>query len=96
MFFKHGMILIDPRCKNLILELRNLQWGQKEGDDATDALRYLLVRLHDLVFNGVLNSNAQDIPVQANPQIFNINDRNLFPNRGMEYASSIREEINAY
>lgn len=93
MFFKKNMIRIDPKCKNLILELRNLQWGDKTGDDCTDALRYLLVRLHDLVFNGVL-FHAAETPVTSGPQRFNINDPILFPNRNVEYASSIREEIN--
>lgn len=47
MFFKNNKIVIHPRCKNLIAELRNLQWGDKTGDDVTDCLRYLLVRFHD-------------------------------------------------
>lgn len=91
---KKNMIRISPKCKNLILELRNLQWGDKVGDDCTDALRYLLVRLHDLVFNGVLNSTPEDKP--RNPMIFNLNDPILFPRREMEHASDIRQELNAY
>jgi len=95
-FFKKGMIRIDPRCKSLIYELRNLQWGDKTGDDCCDALRYLLVRLHDLVFNGVLNAVSDSPEPARNPQIFNINDPILFPKREHEYASSIRAELNAY
>lgn len=94
MFFKKNMIRIDPRCKNLILELRNLQWGDKTGDDCCDALRYLLVRLHDLVFNGVLNKGPDE--KERDPRVFNINDPILFPKREMEYSSSIRQELNAY
>lgn len=95
LFFKKGMIRIDPRCKNLILELRNLQWGDKTGDDCTDALRYLLVRLHDLVFNGILHS-APEPEFRSTPTKFNLNDPILFPKRNMEYGSSIRDEINSY
>lgn len=97
MMLKKNILRIDPRCKNLILELRNLQWGDKVGDDATDALRYLLVRMHDLIFNGVLNTRSEEIIIEPKAkQIFNINDPILFPKREMEYASSIRQELAAY
>lgn len=93
MLFLRNMIRISPKCKNLILELRDLQWGDDVKDDATDALRYLLVRLHDLVFNGVLNSPVEPNKIWQAPSVFNIN---MFPRKEMEYASSIREEINSY
>lgn len=96
MFFKKGMIRIDPRCKNLILELRNLQWGDKTGDDCTDALRYLLVRLHDLVFNGILLSKDEPVGELMPRHVFNINDPILFPKRELESASDIRAELNAF
>lgn len=95
MFFKKHMIKVHPKCKNLILELRNLQWGDKTGDDCTDALRYLLVRLHDLVFNGILHNSGTPEIIRS-PNNFNINDPILFPKREMEFASSIRQELNAY
>lgn len=96
MFFLKNMVRINPRCKNLILELRNVQWGQKEGDDATDALRYLLVRLHDLVFNGVLINHDQPEPELVPKHTFNLNDTILFPKREQENLSNIRAELNAY
>lgn len=96
MFFKKNMIRIDPRCKNLILELRNLQWGDKTGDDCTDALRYLLVRLHDLIFHGILMAPDAPIGELMPKHIFNINDPLLFPKRELENASDIRAELNAY
>lgn len=96
MFFKKNMIRIDPRCKNTILELRNLQWGDKTGDDCTDALRYLLVRLHDLVFNGILHVADEPVGELLPKHTFNINDPILFPKREMEYSSSIRQELNSY
>lgn len=74
MFFKKNMIRIDPKCKNLILELKNLQWGDKVGDDCTDALRYLLVRLHDTIFYGNLMT-VNDFPgVKRERNIFNFNE----------------------
>lgn len=96
MFFKKNMIRIDPKCKALIHELRNLQWGDKNFDDATDALRYLLVRLHDLVFNGVLNGSSSEPEKPRNNKIFNLNDPVLFPKRSLEFSSSIREQLNEY
>jgi hypothetical protein len=47
MFFKKNMIKISPKCKNLISQLRTLQWGDKENDDACDSLRYGLLDVHD-------------------------------------------------
>lgn len=95
-FLKKSMLRIDPKCKNLIIELRNLQWGQKEGDDATDALRYLLVRLHDLVFNGTLISPDQAQAPLVAKHTFNLNDSILFPKRELEDQSNIRAQLNAY
>lgn len=74
MMLKRNMVRISPRCKNLILELQNLQWGQKEGDDATDALRYLLIYLHDTVFHGNLMSEEGMKVTPSKPGIFNLND----------------------
>lgn len=96
MMFKRNMIRIDPRCKNLILELRNLQWGDRDHDDATDALRYLLVRLHDLVFNGTLISPEQAQAPLVAKHTFNLNDSILFPKRELENQSNIRAQLNAY
>lgn len=96
MMLLKDMIRINPRCKNLILELRNLQWGDTLKDDATDALRYLLVRLHDLVFNGVLPDKSIPEEPFKPKQIYNVNDTTLFPKREMEYASSIRAQLNDY
>lgn len=91
---KRNMIRVHPSCKNLIYELRTVQWGQKEGDDSTDAFRYLLVRLHDLVFNGVLNS-PQELS-KAEPNRFNLNDKILFPGREAQYSNDIVAQLNAY
>lgn len=94
-FIKKGMLLVDPKCRNLIYELKTLQWGQKEGDDCTDALRYLLVRLHDLVFRGVLNGPVE-VEEKRNPLIFNFNDRVLFPKQSFAPSSDVVEQIQAF
>lgn len=49
MFLKHGVVKINPKCKTLIYQLRNLNRGQDEGDDAADCLRYMCLRVHDYV-----------------------------------------------
>lgn len=54
MFFKNNKILIHPKCKNLISELKTYVRGDDEGDDCLDPLRYALVRIHDTVFGGNL------------------------------------------
>lgn len=96
MFFKKGIITIDPKCRNLIKELKTLQWGDDTSDDFCDALRYLCVRLHDTVFNGVFK--AQDGPLvspfQSRP--YSLKDPLLFPNRAKEGESSLRQEIAQY
>lgn len=74
MMLKRNMVRVSPKCKNLVLELQNLQWGQKEGDDATDALRYLLIYLHDTVFHGNLISTDTFSPAPNKVGIFNMND----------------------
>lgn len=47
MFFKSNMIFVSPKCKGLIHEIENYNRGEKNGDDGLDALRYMLVRIHD-------------------------------------------------
>lgn len=42
------LLQIFPNCTRLISELETLKWGDKIGDDRTDALRYLLVFLATL------------------------------------------------
>lgn len=44
---KQNRLKIHPKCKNLIYGLENVQYGEDVGDDATDALRYLCVHVHD-------------------------------------------------
>lgn len=57
MFFKKDQIIISPKCKNLILQIKNVQWGDKTGEDLLDCLRYSLVRIHDFMFGGKFNES---------------------------------------
>ena len=101
MFFKKNMIKIHPSCKNLILQLKNLQWGDKTGDDCTDALRYGLTEVHDTVFGGNLLDVVKRVPTVYTEDYLkkrreiNVNDPNMFPARPVESQSWILEEIEA-
>ena len=78
MFFKRNMIKIHPKCKNLILQIKNVQWGDKEGEDCLDTLRYTLVRIHDLMFGG--RFATEFIPdYTRNTRELNVHDENIFP-----------------
>lgn len=97
MFLKKGMAKISPKCKTLIYELQNLQWGDKEGDDATDALRYGLVRIHDFVHGmNIFDLEASNFKPSANRNELNFNDPRLFPQKesggGLDW---LMEECNA-
>lgn len=50
MFLKLGILKINPKCKTVIYQLRNLNREDKVGDDATDCLRYMCTRIHDFVY----------------------------------------------
>lgn len=95
MFFKKDMISISPKCKNLIRGVKTLQWGDTEGDDETDVLRYVCVKLHDTVFRGVFKQaeEKQVSPFQA--RAYSFRDRLLFPERKDE-VSTVRAEIERY
>jgi hypothetical protein len=95
MFLKRGMLTVSPKCKNLIKQFRDLQWTDKTGDDCTDTVRYMAVRLHDLVWNGIFDREKEKDPV-ARPYSFNMNDWHLFANAGKKPETPVREEIGAY
>lgn len=50
MYLKTGKLKIHPKCKNLIYELSHVNWDDKLGDDYSDSLRYILLRIHDKVY----------------------------------------------
>jgi len=85
MFLKKGMVKISPKCKELIYALKNVQRGDKEGDDTTDCARYLILRIHDYI-NGMNVFDHEQ--VISRPQVIgdeiNLNDDGLFPKRNTE------------
>lgn len=93
MFFKKDIITIHPKCKTLIKQLKELQWGEDVQDDCCDCSRYLCVRLHDLVWNGLFNK--EKIVTNLKATTFNLNDVHLFSKREGE-GSSYKEQVAAY
>lgn len=73
MFFKKNMILIHPKCKDLIREIKDVQWGDEVGEDLMDTLRYGLLRVHDIYFRGNLINKEVEQP-KRNPRENNFND----------------------
>ena len=95
MFFKRDMIRIHPRCRNLIKQLKDLQYADVTGDDCTDVLRYICVRIHDLMFKWKDKPEGKpDIVFQRRP--FSLNDPNLFSKNQFEHASDFRQEVNSF
>ena len=60
MFFKKDLIRIHPNCKNLISQIKNLQYGEDVADDLTDCARYLLVRIHDVNYSANIFDNIKN------------------------------------
>lgn len=82
MFFKKNMIQIHPKCKDLIFEVKTVQWGDETGEDLMDCLRYALLRIHDVYFGGNLGFGNEEKEFERNPGRYNFNDPLLFPKRG--------------
>ena len=86
MFFKKNLIQVDPSCKDLIYELRHVQYGDKEGDDAMDCLRYVLVYIHDTIFPEVfeqaeVEGEFEKLQKESGGRVMSLYDKRLFPNR---------------
>lgn len=95
MFLKKGIIKINPKCKILIRQLKSLQYGDKVNDDATDCIRYLCVRVHDLIFKW------KDAPVvEEKPWViqntYNLNDSRLFKKAEAVYDRKFMSEVRFY
>ena len=93
MFFKKDMITIHPKCKTLIKQLKELQWTEDVNDDCPDVCRYMSVRLHDTVWNGLFN-REKPLYKEENTT-FNLNDVHLFPKNDFE-GSSVMEQVQNY
>ena len=70
MFLKLGIIKINPKCKTLIYQLRNLNRGEDVNDDCTDVLRYICTRIHDFVYGMNVHDIRDDLKeVKAGEEI---------------------------
>lgn len=81
MFFKKNMILIHPKCKYLIQEIKSVQWGDEVGEDLLDCLRYGLKRIHDIYFGGNLGFGNEEKEFKRKSNEMNFNDPLLFPKK---------------
>ena len=97
MYLKKNMVYIHPRCKNLIRQLKDLQWTSTVNDDCTDVFRYICLRINDLYFRGIYK-NVEDEKQEKNKPIeYSLNDPNLFPNRfSGQRQSKIMQEANDF
>ena len=92
MFLKKRLLKVHPKCKNLIYQLKNVQYGDKEGEDCLDALRYLLVRIHDLTFGGVLPVAETQKKKEPSPEMSFL-DPVLFPQKNKEKNNAFDEQL---
>lgn len=102
MFFKKDMIRINPKCKGLIQQLKNLQWTDKVDDDLTDPLRYVCVYIHDILFNWKDSAEEQKKEVVYTEEYLdkrrecNLNNKYMFPDEPKrESMSWLQEEVEA-
>lgn len=97
MFFKRNMIRVHPKCRNLIFQLKNLQYGDKTGDDCTDPLRYICVRIHDYMFGGIFNpaENSREFTPAPQGRECNINDPRMFPKPKGDFDNWVLQELEA-
>ena len=96
MFFKFGMLRIHPKCKNLISELKTLQFGDTVGDDTTDALRYLCTRVNDLVYGMNIYDKENRAVTKTERGVLSFDNPCLFPGRAERVDRNwVMEEIEA-
>jgi len=93
MFLKKDVIVINPKCRILIKQLKELQWTDKTDDDCPDVLRYMAVRVHDLMFK-FKDLNESSIEVKKNPLTFNLNSA-MF-NQKEAYRNKYMEAVRSY
>lgn len=92
MFLKFGRLKISPKCKTLLYEIQNVQWGDKEGEDCLDVLRYICTRINDYVWGmNVFNEMAQeDIPKRGE---LNLNNPFIFEDIVRKQPNWVEQEI---
>lgn len=94
MFFKKDIIRIHPKCKTLITQLKNLQWTDDVQDDLPDVLRYVCVRIHDIMFKWSEDKpkGEPESPFKQKP--YSLLDPLMFPKSIP--SSGIQEQVRAY
>ena len=90
MALKRDVIVINPKCRILIKQMRELQWTDKTDDDCPDVLRYMSVRVYDLMFKWQSAIPKKEDP---KPSIYNFN--NPMWKKEPSYES-IKDEVRAY
>lgn len=96
MFFKKNMIQIHPKCRDLINEVKNVQWGDEVGEDLLDCLRYALLRIHDSMFGGNLGMSREEEEQTVPNQFSFFNQKIFMPKkeaRDMSWAHGGYEEV---
>lgn len=100
MFLKKGMLKIHPRCKNLIYGLKNVQRGfegrpigDASGDDATDVLRYITLRVHDSIHGMNVYENSPIFKAGENIREINFNDPNFLGANKNQSMNWLLEEV---
>lgn len=68
MFLKKAKLKVSPKCKTLIYALKNVQRGEDEGDDTTDALRYIMLRIHDSITGMNIFEMEGTVPMKSDPE----------------------------
>jgi hypothetical protein len=97
LMFKKNMIMIHPKCRNLISQLKSILYSGKFSnangtDDVTDTLRYVCIRAHDVIFNGNIQSNE---PVSKGSPFLSLKDQSFrfVKSDSMGWANAEYEEV---
>lgn len=93
MFLKKRLLKVHPRCVNLLSEFKNVQKGDKEGEDGLDATRYMMVRIHDLTFKGAVFNDAEKQSL-IKPEELNLNHY-MKKKESRNWVTEEIEELNA-
>jgi hypothetical protein len=91
MMLKNCDIRISEKCTTLIRQMRAVEWGQKEGDDAADALKYLCGMVYNRDFANIESGEIVDDNVKRLYESQNIDPTGIMaaPSRledAMEWA----------
>lgn len=66
MMLRQGDVQVSLNCPVLIKQLREVEWGQKEGDDAADAFKYFCSQVYKKDFS-TLEERPDEHPIFKGP-----------------------------